>query len=65
MYMPLVDDKGIDIVVRRKDGTFVEVQVKARSKDVIMGDAALFAAITHERELLFRFLFGRLDISGL
>ena len=33
--MPLVDDKGIDIIVRRKDGTFIEVQVKARSKDVI------------------------------
>lgn len=45
VYMPLVDDKGIDMVVRREDGTLMEVQVKARSKDVVIGDAALFSSI--------------------
>ena len=48
VYLPVVDDKGIDAVVRRPDGTFVEVQIKARSKEVIDGDAALFSAIEHE-----------------
>ena len=48
VYMPLVDDIGIDIVVRQEDGTFVEVQVKARSKNVIISNAALFSAIRHE-----------------
>ena len=64
VYMPLVDDKGIDIIIRRKDGTFIEVQVKARSKDVIMGDAALFAAITHQRRDNYYFVFysERLDM---
>ena len=64
VYMPLVDDKGIDIVVRREDGTFVEVQVKARSKNIIMGDAALFAAITHEQRDNYYFVFysERLDM---
>lgn len=64
VYMPLVDDKGIDIIVRRKDGTFIEVQVKARSKDVIPGDAALFAAITHEQRDNYYFVFysERLDM---
>ena len=57
VYMPLVDDNAIDAVVRREDGTFVEVQIKARSKDVIMGDAALFAAITHERRDNYYFVF--------
>ena len=57
VYMPLVDDKGIDMVVRREDGTFVEVQVKARSKDVVIGDAALFAAIAHERRDNYYFVF--------
>jgi hypothetical protein len=48
LYLPLVDDDAIDAVIRRPDGRFVTVQIKARSKDVIEGDAALFAAIPHE-----------------
>lgn len=47
VYVPLVDDDAIDAVIRRKDGAFITVQIKARSKDVIPGDAALFAAINH------------------
>ena len=57
VYIPLVDDMAIDAVVRRKDGTFVEVQIKARSKDVIEGDAALFAAIPHELRQNYWFVF--------
>ena len=57
VYIPLVDDNAIDAVVRRKDGTFAEVQIKARSKDVVEGDAALFAAIPHERRSNYWFVF--------
>jgi hypothetical protein len=57
VYIPLVDDNAIDAVVRRKDGSFVEVQVKARSKDVIEGDAGLFAAIPHELRPNYWFVF--------
>ncbi len=46
VYVPLVDDDAIDAVVKRQDGSFITVQIKARSKDVIEGDAALFAAIS-------------------
>lgn len=48
VFVPLVDDNAIDAIVRRRDGSFVEVQIKARSRDVKDGDAALFAAIPHE-----------------
>ncbi len=48
LYLPIVDDDAIDAVIRRPDGHFVNVQIKARSRDVIVGDAALFAAIPHE-----------------
>ena len=34
VYVPLVDDDAIDAVVRRKDGSFIMVQIKARSKTV-------------------------------
>jgi len=47
VYVPLVDDNAIDAVVRRGPGSFVEIQIKARSRDVKEGNAALFAAIPH------------------
>jgi len=57
VYMPLVDDDAIDAVVKKPDGSFVEIQIKARSKDVIFGDAALFAALTHEYRPNYWFVF--------
>lgn len=57
VYLPMVDDDGIDAVIKRPDGSFVEVQVKARSKNVIFGDAALFAAIPHEYRHNYWFVF--------
>lgn len=57
VYLPIVDDKGIDAVVRRPDGSYVEVQIKARSKSVREGDAALFAAIEHEHRPNYWFVF--------
>lgn len=57
VYIPLVDDNAIDAVIRRRNGQFVEVQIKARSKDVIPGDGALFAAIPHELRNNYWFVF--------
>lgn len=57
VYTPLVDDHGVDCIVKKSDGTFVEIQIKARSSDVIKGDGALFAAITHDLTPNFYFIF--------
>ena len=57
VYLPLVDDDAIDAVVKRPNGEFVEVQIKARSKTVNFGDAALFAALTHESRKNYWFVF--------
>lgn len=57
VYVPLVDDNGIDAVVRKPDGSFVEVQIKARSADVRAGDEALFAAINHTARENYWFIF--------
>ena len=57
VYVPLVDDDAIDAVVRRKDGSFVTVQIKARSNGVLDGDASLFAAIPHELRENYWFIF--------
>ena len=56
-YLPLVDDQGVDCVIKKSDGTFIEVQIKARSKTVKDGDAALFAAIYHDYTPNFYFVF--------
>jgi len=47
VYVPLVDDFGIDAVIRKAGNSFIEVQIKARSHDVKLGSAGLFAAIHH------------------
>ena len=57
VYLPLVDDNAIDAVIKRPDGSFIEVQIKARSKTVKLGDGALFAAITHEVRHNYWFVF--------
>lgn len=57
VYLPLVDDDAIDAVVKKPDGGFVEVQIKARSKAVSFGDDALFAALTHEYRPNYWFVF--------
>lgn len=56
-YVPLVDDHGVDCVVKKPDGTFIEIQIKARSNEVSFGDAALFSAIEHELIPNFYFVF--------
>ena len=57
VYVPLVDDDAIDIVVKKPDGSFIEVQVKARSHNTLFGDGALFSAITHEHRKNYWFVF--------
>ena len=56
-YVPLVDDHGVDLVIKKKDGTFIEVQIKASGKDVKEGDAGLFSNIVHERTENYYFIF--------
>ena len=68
VYIPLVDDFGIDAVVRKSNNEFIEVQIKARSADVKEGDAALFAAIVHpevRENYYFVFYSERMDATWI
>ena len=56
-YIPLVDDDGIDVVVRKAAGVYTEVQIKARSNSVKLGDAALFAGLNHTARDNYYFVF--------
>ena len=57
VYVPMVDDDAVDVVIKREDGSFISVQIKARSKKVVFGNAALFAAIPHEQRDDYWFIF--------
>ncbi|MEP7135348.1 MAG: hypothetical protein ABI904_10490 [Chloroflexota bacterium] len=57
VFLPMVDDDAIDAVIKKPDGSFVEVQIKARSKHVKFGDSGLFAAITHDYRPNYWFVF--------
>lgn len=57
VYLPLVDDDAIDAVVKRPDGKFVEVQIKARSSTVAYGSAAQFSALVHNYRPNYWFVF--------
>ncbi len=57
LFIPMIDDDAIDVVVKRPDGKYVEVQIKARSKQVKQGNAALFSAIEHELRKNYWFVF--------
>ena len=57
VYLPLVDDDAIDAVIKKPNGEFVQVQIKARSGDIIPGDGALFSAITHTNRSDYFFIF--------
>ncbi len=46
VYMTLIDDQGIDCVVRKDSKTYYDIQIKARSKDALPIDAGRFAAMT-------------------
>lgn len=67
VYMPLVDDHAVDAIIRRPDGSIAELQVKACSNAVKLGDGACFAAIRHELRADYWFVFysERLDTIWL
>lgn len=65
VYVPLVDDHAVDAIIKRHDGSTALIQIKARSAEVIEGDAALFSAISHEEVRLnywFVFYSERMDM---
>ena len=67
VYVPLVDDDAIDAVIRRSDGSFITVQIKARSKSVVKGYAGLFAVRSHElrKDYWFVFYSERMDMMWI
>ena len=45
VYIPMVDDQQIDCIVRRGENDYIDIQIKARSKECSPFDAGRFAAM--------------------
>lgn len=49
VYVPWVNDHAVDAIVKRRNGSIAQSQIKARSSTVKEGNAALFAAIRNDK----------------
>ncbi|WP_281994878.1 hypothetical protein [Ruegeria faecimaris] len=65
VFVPLVDDDGIDAIIRGRAGQKIDLQIKARSGQVKFGSSALFGVgQSHPKErdgYYFLFYSERLD----
>lgn len=59
VYAPLVDNQGIDCIIRRGDNDYVDLQIKARSKNCQLQNAGSFNGmkILKPREKYFFILY--------
>ncbi|MBD3359243.1 MAG: hypothetical protein GF365_00845 [Candidatus Buchananbacteria bacterium] len=55
VYMTLVDDQGIDCIIRINDKKYIDIQIKARSKTAKQG--SVFAAMTVNPRNNFYWIF--------
>jgi len=55
VYMTLVDDQGIDCIIRKDEHKYIDVQIKARSKTAKQWN--FFAAMTIEPRDNYYFIF--------
>ena len=64
LFLPMVDDDGVDVLVRRPiDKKYARVQIKATSCNT--KDPGLFAAITHHPRTDYWFIFFSESLSKI
>ena len=57
VYVPLIDYDGTDLVIKKSDGTYIEIQIKASSKTIAAGYSGLFGSIHHKTQKNYFFVF--------
>ena len=57
VYTPLIDYHGTDLVIKKSDGTYIEVQIKASSKTIATGYSGLFGNIPHKNKKNYFYIF--------
>lgn len=64
VYTPVADDKGVDAIITKTDGSYIEIQIKGRGADVTEGNGALFPnfkPLKKEANYYFVFYSERMD----
>ncbi len=57
VYLPIADDKGIDGIIRKPDGSIVEFQIKSSSQHVLEKDCGLFASVDYYKRPNYYYIF--------
>ena len=57
IYRPLVDDMGIDAILRKEDGSFLEIQIKAREGNPEHKKPTGYSGIKCEQQGDYWFIF--------
>ncbi len=57
VYIPFIDNDSIDLIIKKTNGAFIEIQIKANSKAVAIGNAADFAIRSHKKRKNYFFVF--------
>lgn len=67
VYLPIVDDRGIDCVIRLDDGDYIELQIKSSSDKANKGSAGLFTGLkipVPRKNYFFLFYVALAGVSG-
>jgi len=57
VYVPLMDYDATDLLIKKSNGTFIEVQIKASSKTITIGYSASFGRIPHKNKKNYFYIF--------
>ena len=57
IYLPISDDKGIDGIIRKDDGSIIEFQIKSSSQHVKEKDCGLFANVAYYKRPNYYYIF--------
>ncbi len=55
--VPLMDYDATDLLIKKSNGTFIEIQVKASSKTIATGYSASFGRIPHKNKKNYFYIF--------
>ena len=68
VFLPLVDDKAVDMILRGEGGRKLDIQIKARSSDCKFGNGGMFHGLAHpdpRDDYYYIFYAGRADAMWL
>jgi hypothetical protein len=57
VYVPFIDYDGTDLLIKKSNGTYIEIQIKATSKTIAVGYSASFGRISYEKRKNYFFIF--------